>query len=354
MNRLEWIQNFEAEHLFLVQLSAGLAAMAIVFITLVFVKRFRKIWMDQEKEWFLRSVVPQLGSLVVVERTRLQWRKEIKQLVALIGNSPFKRQVLIDHLRYLKNDLTGDSANVIMKLYHDLNLVEHSQQKLANRNWKKQVEGVRELAAMNHYSENILNVFKYLLLRTKNKTLRNELVTAIVLLDKQEPFKGLELIDFELTGWMQLMIHHHLAKYNPAELPHFAKWFHHHREEVVLFFIALTREFRQTSSVPALADLLQGRKSEAVEALKTLTYLKEYHYINEVAGMINTYWGCAETSMLILHYLQQANDFNRVSAFVDRYRFHPEFSIQRKANLILATTGADEPGPTFLSTLQMF
>lgn len=329
----DWIQKFEPEHLFLAHLSAGMVAVAIVFVTMVFVKRFRKIWVDQEKEWFLRTVEPLLGSLVVVKRTRLQWRQEIKQLVSLIGHSSFKRQVVVDHLKHLKNDLSGDSSAMIMQLYRDLNLVEHSRKKLASRNWKQQVEGVRELAAMNYY---FVNIFKSLLAKTKNKTLRNELVTSMVWLDKHEPFKGLKLIHFELTGWMQLIIHQQLAKYNSDDLPDFSKWFHHNKEEVALFFISMTKEFRQTSSAPELADLLQGRKSIAVEALRTLIFFKEFGYVKQVAAMITDHWACAETSLMILDYLGHTTDFNLIAGFVDRYRFHPEPSVNQKATAVLA------------------
>lgn len=346
----EWFEKFEPEHVFLAQLSGVLTVVAIVFIVVVFVKRFQKIWMDQEKEWFMRTVEPLVGSLVIVKRTRLQWRKEIKQLVGLIGHSAFKRQVVVDHLKHLKNDLSGDSSAIILQLYRDLNLPEHSQRKLASRNWKEQVEGVRELAAMNYYSVNI----KFLLARTKNKTLREELVTSMVSLDKEEPFKGLELIDFELTGWMQLVIHQQLTKFKPEELPHFANWFQHNREEVVLYFIALTRAFKQYSSLPALTNLLRCKKSLALEALRTLIGLEEFSYVDDVIGMISDHWTCTDTSLLILHYLKRTTDLGRSFAAIDHYRFHPNPTVKRTAISILEALETRTGSASMLSTLQPF
>ncbi|HCW07009.1 MAG TPA: hypothetical protein DGG95_06555 [Cytophagales bacterium] len=337
----------EAEQLFLFKLSLGFVAIAVFFVVLVFTKRFIKIWRDQEKEWFLKKIVPLIGSMVIVKRNRLEWRRDIKLLVSLIGRNHAKQQIAIDHLMHLKSNLEGESAGLIFQLYRDLNLVEFSRNKLRQTNWTKQTEGVRELASMNCY---FVNVFSSLLQKTKQVTLRNELIVAMTWLDKKEPFRSFRLINFELTDWLKLNIYDQLKKYNRVDLPDFSPWICHERQEVATFFIWLAKTFNQTSSSNAIAHALSGAKTVANAALDSLIEMRNFSYTQKVEAMISNHWICPDTSLLILCYLEGTDKNNFVQILIDRFRFHPYESVMQKADRLRSTYFEKENTNQILAT----
>ncbi|HEX8059367.1 MAG TPA: hypothetical protein VF473_00460, partial [Cyclobacteriaceae bacterium] len=227
------------------------AGLVVLFLLLSRVAKSSR----QKKEAALLSTLQSLlNGLLFLEGDVpvASYQFSLNEIKREVRNNPLAAQTLVNLIINLRKNLSGSSAGVLEKIYHDLGLNQFSIDKLSSFSWSKRAQGIRELSELNNSST--LGLIPTI--RTGNKTLKEELLLATIRLDKQNPLGFLDQWPGEITSWMRIHIHYYLSKLDSRTLPDFSKWFSSPKEDVVIFAVNMARQFQQSGSAPGLVKLL--------------------------------------------------------------------------------------------------
>ena len=189
------------------------------------------------------------------------------------------REIFINELLSLHNNLYGEAANRLRDLYFNLELYKDSLQKVSSGRWNKKAKGFRELAQMDVKDANHI-IASYI--NSKNKILRMESQVALVKLNDEDPLGFLDELKYKLTEWEQINILNTLS-YHQINIDSFDRWMDSENDSVVIFVTKLAGLFKQLHSWPKVLDLLEHPNPEVRRAaIKTLDMFE----VTENAGLL--------------------------------------------------------------------
>jgi hypothetical protein len=255
----------------------------------------------------------------------------------ITGSSSFAKQTLITQILDIKKNLYGSSANTLTAAYYALDLHRHSMLKLRSGQWKKKALAIRELAEFD-YRQSIPQIVRWL--TSANSTLRQESFMALVRLE-EKPLTFLNHYSLELSDWMRINIYNYLSKIDVRKLPDFSQWFNHKNVSVTLFSISMARQFRQTASLPALANLIYSDNPKIVSlAVSTLGEMEAYQYRKQVIDLATHVWHFEKLARDVIQCLGLIGDMNEDIGVVGRFLSHPVYSVRFAAVAALKKLGA--------------
>jgi len=167
--------------------------------------------------------------------------------------SAFKKQVLANLMVRLYNDLEGDIAVKLRKLYLELGLERVSLRRVKHGRWFMKIRGVRELAIMDVETATPF-IRKHIF--SSNDELRSESMIALVRLDKDTPFAFLHELTSPLTKWEQLSIFSMARKYQ-VKVPQFKQFLGSTNSSVVCFALSMISIYQQMDAAPQITGLLK-------------------------------------------------------------------------------------------------
>jgi len=196
--------------------------------------------------------------------------KEQPQIVPLFLLVELKdrvnREVFTSELLSLHSNLTGDSADKLVELFHLTGLKKYSIRKASNSSWFIKAKGFRELAQMKIEEERGL-ISKYL--NSSNSVLRIEAQMAWIQLNPNEPLSFLSNPNVKLTDWG--LLNSLLALKKNDVVPDFGQWLSSLNKGVTLFAIKMSGVFKQFDNVEMVAMRLEDSdldiRQEAIHAL---------------------------------------------------------------------------------------
>lgn len=163
---------------------------------------------------------------------------------------------------------------------------------------------------------------------------------ALVLLEER-PLSFLDNYKRDLSPWMELNIFHHLSKLDQRALPDFSRWFHHHNFTVRVFCINMARHFRQTSSLPALADLLYSDNAAIVRVtVQALGELQAHEHRGLVKRIANNAWHFEKLAITALRCLALIGDVHEDVKLLCKFLSHPLYAVRFEAVCALRQLGA--------------
>jgi hypothetical protein len=178
------------------------------------------------------------------------------------------RDVFTSELLSLHNNLTGESAQKLIELYHLAGFRKYSIQKVRRSFWNIKAKGFRELAQMR-IKENSM-IFKYL--NSGNVTLSIEAQLAWIQLNPEDPLSFYDDPNVKLTEWGQLNLLIALKK--SERVPDFGRWLKSASKSVSLFALKMAGIYKQFENVDLVAERLddndQDIRREAIRALGKL------------------------------------------------------------------------------------
>jgi hypothetical protein len=182
-------------------------------------------------------------------------------------NHNVNREIFIDELISLHNNLYGEAANRLRDLYFNLELYKDSLQKVSSGKWNVKAKGFRELAQMDVKDAN-RHIAKFI--NSKNKILRMESQVALVKLNEEDPLGYLDELKYKLTEWEQINILNSLS-YHQINIESFDRWMDSSNDSVVIFVTKLAGLYKQLQSWPRVLELLNHKNPEVRRAaVKTL------------------------------------------------------------------------------------
>lgn len=175
-----------------------------------------------------------------------------------IASDNYRRQVLIDQMIDVSENLKGDDEKKLFTLYKQLGLDRDSVRRAYDRRWHKKIKGFRELAFMNIKDANDA-IFKAL--DSKNEILRMEAQIALVRLSDDNHFAFLSDLKRPFSLWEQITLHELIIQHD-IPVPAFNQWLGSTNPTVVMFCLRMIREFKQKEAEDSIRELLHHRSPE--------------------------------------------------------------------------------------------
>ena len=176
------------------------------------------------------------------------------------------RDVFTSELLSLHANLTGDSADKLVELFHLAGLKKYSIRKASHSSWNVKAKGFRELAQMKIEEESKL-ISKYL--NSENEVLRIEAQMAWIQLNPNDPLSFCDDPEVNLTEWGLLNSLVALKKIDAV--PDFRRWLSNSNKSVALFALKMSGVFKQFDNIDLvtqrLDDLDLDIRHEAICAL---------------------------------------------------------------------------------------
>jgi hypothetical protein len=170
----------------------------------------------------------------------------------------FKRQILMEEMKDLIVNLSGEHADSLRDLYNKLNLNKDSVRKSSSKKWHIKIKGFRELAFMNI---KVANDEIIRCLQSNNSILRMEAQLALVRLNDNDRFAFLDHIQRPFTKWEQMNVHEMITSHN-LEVPDFMKWLNSDNRTVVIFALNMIKVFNQRHAWKQIVELLKHEETE--------------------------------------------------------------------------------------------
>jgi len=183
-------------------------------------------------------------------------------------NNPFERKIMVSTFLKLRNEISGETVELIFKLYNQLGLSDFAIAKLKSKKWNIVVEGIRELT-----------LFQILEAHTAIDSLKNhprkEVQKEILLyLLNIFNFKGLAFLDTlttPLSEWDQIELMEVLHRFDAQDIPDIRPWLKSSNDSVVIFTLKLAKTYIQMEAEQELMDLLQHQN--VTIRVKAIEYL---------------------------------------------------------------------------------
>lgn len=184
----------------------------------------------------------------------------------------FKRHVVVATLLRLRNEISGEMAESIQKLYFQTGLINYALSSLKSKKWYVVAKGIRELAQFHVkevYTEIVIHV------NNPNKEVRKEVQLYLVTLFHFEGLKFLDVLQTQLSEWDQIQLLEVLQRFDDQEIPDINPWLKSTNDSVAVFAIKLTKIYNQFEARDTLLELLaHPQKKIRVEAIHVLSHLQ--------------------------------------------------------------------------------
>lgn len=175
-----------------------------------------------------------------------------------IASDNYRRQVLVDQMIDVSENLKGDDEKKLFTLYKQLGLDRDSVRRAYDRRWHKKIKGFRELAFMNIHDANDA-IFKAL--DSKNEILRMEAQIALVRLSDDNHFAFLSDLKRPFSLWEQITLHELIIQHD-IPVPSFSQWLGSSNPTVVMFCLRMIREFKQKDAEEGIRALFEHKSPE--------------------------------------------------------------------------------------------
>jgi len=193
------------------------------------------------------------------------------------------RDVFTSNLLSLHSNLTGESAEKLVKLFHLTRLKNYSVQKVNHSLWHIKATGFRELAQMKIEEGNSL-IYKYL--DSDNEILKIEAQSAWIQLNPNDPLSFYNESNAQFTEWGKLNLLRSLRK--GATIPNFGRWLKSDSKSVTLFALRMTGIFKQLDNVEMVVQRLDDSDPEIrYEAICTLGKLALQSPVSKLQQMLS-------------------------------------------------------------------
>jgi RNase H-fold protein (predicted Holliday junction resolvase) len=192
---------------------------------------------------------------------------EFKNCVA----DPFKRKIVVSTLLKLRNEISGEMAESIEKLYFQTGLINHALSKLRSKKWDVVAKGIRELTQF--HVKKVHNVVMTNINHPKREV-RKETQLYLVNLFY---FKGLDFLNTlqtPLSEWDQIQLLEVLQRFDDQQISDIKPWLKSSNDSVVVFALKLAKIYNQFEAKDELIKLLHHKSEKIrVDVIYVLSHL---------------------------------------------------------------------------------
>ncbi len=184
----------------------------------------------------------------------------------------FKRRIVVSTLLRLRNEISGEMAEEIQKLYFQSGLISYALSRLKSKKWYIVAKGIRELKQfqIKEVHDEIV-----ILVNHPKKEIRKEVQLYLVTLFHFDGLKFLDVLQTQLSEWDHIQLLEVLQNFDDQEIPDINPWLKSTNDSVVAFALKLAKIYNQFEAKDAIMELLtHQQKTIRVEAIHVLSYLQ--------------------------------------------------------------------------------
>lgn len=253
------------------------------------------------------------------------------------SSSNLKRKIIINTLLKLRNEISGETADAIQKLYYQTGLIQFASSKLKNKKWDIIAEGIRELTQFE-IKEVYNDVIKHV--NHPKREVRLEIQRYLVKLFRFEGLEFLNVLSCRLTEWDQIRLLEIIKNIDDQQPQDFSNWLESSNNSVVSFSLKLTKTFNQYEAKNALIKLLYHSDSEIrIEAIEVLSHFGDIESLTILKTDYNQ--RNTEEQVAIFKMLERNYKINDVPFILDQIN-NENFEIKTSVSKILKALDDNE------------
>lgn len=186
----------------------------------------------------------------------------------------FKRRIIVSTLLRLRNEISGEMADAIQKLYFQSGLISYALKRLKSKKWYVVAKGIRELTQLHvkEVHDEILTLINH-----PKKEIRKEVQLYLVTLFHFEGLKFLDILQTQLSEWDQIQLLEVLQRFEDQEIQDINPWLKSENNSVVALALKLAKIYNQFEAKDAIMELLaHPQKKIRVDAIQVLSHLQVF------------------------------------------------------------------------------
>ncbi|TDE42747.1 hypothetical protein E0I26_12855 [Flavobacterium rhamnosiphilum] len=328
----------------IIQLAWCLSGIFFVIITMLimYLKYLRNHLRENEKietkyqEEYETHLITYLYAGNDDDTLSLEQQSIINELKTCIVD-PFKRKIVVSTLLKLRNEISGEIAESIDKLYIELGLLSYSLAKLRNKKWDIIAIGIRELTQFK-----VKGVHKVVMnnINHPKKEVRKEMQLYLIHLFSFKGLNFLNVLETSLSEWDQIQLLEVLQVANNTEIADIRPWLKSSNDSVVIFSLKLAKVYNQFEAKEELIELLDS-KSENVR-VNTIAALSHLNII-EAKNILKTNFAerSHEEQIAFLKMMENVYESSD-KAFLLEHMQHKNFEIKLLVMEILKNINFEE------------
>ncbi len=338
---IDWIRDIVQLYLSWparIQIYFGVAAFlffcGVLFAIIISVSQFYKKSSRATAAKYRDQVLYELGILVshasAGDIPEAAHQFKLTKLRELMDKKSAVSNIIMAEMVTLKNNVLGEGADYIIRMYIDLGLKEASVRKLSSLRWKVVAQGLRELETMEQYDTQLLFIE---FLQHSNGQLRKEARKGLVSI-APNPLFFLDNLRDELTDWEAVFMLKKLKLRDKSMVPDFSRWYDSPNMSVAVFAVRMTAHFGQFQNIDHLRSTLQSaRLALLLETIQSLKKLEAYTAAPDIIIVLNR----AKSRRLInaaLSFLGHLGDQDCIQ-MVEKYLHHESHLVRFEAVKVL-------------------
>lgn len=184
----------------------------------------------------------------------------------------FKRRIIVSTLLRLRNEISGEMAESIQKLYYQSGLIEYALSRLKSKKWYVVAKGIRELTQLQvkEVHDEIITLVNH-----PKKEIRKEVQLYLVTLFHFEGLEFLNVLQTQLSEWDQIQLLEVLQRFDDQEIPDINPWLKSLNNSVVVFALKLAKIYNQFEVKDSIMELLaHQQKKIRLDSINVLSHLQ--------------------------------------------------------------------------------
>lgn len=244
-----WSDSLSPFHLFLVSLVVipGLIALALVthILGLMLIRNRRQRWENALQARVEDEMSIWLAGDYSTEELTISLGEELKK-------DRRSKRVILDVIYATSKLFRGEGQSALRELLNTLDLDHTCYKLLKSGQWEQQAYATRIISQLQMAPA--LPLLKRRL-RTKNRTLRLELIIAMVSLGDQVWLRDVENTTPRLSDWEQILLLERFRNMDTSQLPSFDGWLNSAHADWVLFGIRLCQYYNRFDKLTEMGML---------------------------------------------------------------------------------------------------
>lgn len=326
-----WVDVLSPFQLFLITLVAILGFTALSLVThtfvLVLIRRRRRRWAGSLQARIEDEISIWLGGDYSTQELVTTFWEELtkdRRAGAIIINVIFATSKLF----------RGEGQSALRELLTGLNLDRICYKLLKSGHWYQQAYATRIISQLQMLPA--LPLLKRRL-KTKNTTLRLELIIALVSLGDQTWLQEVEDTNARLSDWEQILLLERFRRLDTHQLPPFDRWLTSAHADWILFSIRLCQHYNRLDKVTEMGQLLEHEDERVqIAVLNAFAYLTSPETIPFLTDYIRQATGDRLTCALKV--LGKQGDADVID-LLKSYTQHADPKVQLSALAALKETG---------------
>lgn len=289
MNIIPSLIDYYNESPFVIQLVCSMIILFLVMITFLtlYLRFLRKRLRKNERitKLYEKKYEAYLINYLYAESEddlNSEQQKVVIDHLKLSTKDPFIRKILISLLVKLKNEISGEIALSIQKLYFEVNLAQYSLPRLKHKKWYVIAKGIREL---KHFHVKDAHDAVIVHINHPRREVRKEMQLYMVNLFYFEGLSFLNHLEMQLSEWDQIQLLGILQRLENQEIPDIRPWLKSSNDSVVFFALKLAEIYNTIEYKDEIIDLLHHTNTEIrIEAIRVCSSL----YLLEAKEILTT------------------------------------------------------------------